>query len=43
MSNTTSIYDDGATYGPDENALDATAPVDGIYDDGATYGTTKEN
>ncbi|MDQ0809770.1 hypothetical protein QFZ63_001484 [Streptomyces sp. B3I7] len=37
-----SIYDDGATYGPEPDAqLAADAPTDPIYDDGAQYGTDR--
>ena len=34
-----SIYDDGATYGPDPDAqIPAETAADPIYDDGAQYG-----
>ncbi|WP_158819130.1 MULTISPECIES: hypothetical protein [Streptomyces] len=38
MTDTTGIYDDGATYGPSETAHNDTVTDDGIYDDGAMYG-----
>ncbi|MET7795622.1 hypothetical protein [Streptomyces decoyicus] len=42
MSDTTGIYDDGATYGPDENAADPQDSGGAIYDDGSDYGSANE-
>ncbi|MGW4270896.1 hypothetical protein ACWEGQ_00665 [Streptomyces seoulensis] len=40
----TSIYDDGATYGPDPSAIIPTdTPADPIYDDGAVYGADRDD
>ncbi|GAA5604518.1 hypothetical protein [Streptomyces griseus] len=37
------IYDDGATYGPNPDALPPQdTPTDPIYDDGEQYGPTAE-
>lgn len=38
MNDTTGIYDDGATYGPDETAQTNEPTGSSIYDDGAVYG-----
>lgn len=40
MSDSSGIYDDGATYGPDPDAgIPTDISADPIYDDGDVYGT----